>query len=150
MDTTIIIKSLVFGYFIAGYSSLLRTTTSSPIDTPLMMMKPTLLKKAYWLLAWPIHTYIDVYFMHMPKKSSAIVYGILTIPNIWLGCSILAFAIMYPYIVIDTWFIALIVSMLALIVGVIILMPIITIVCAMLTVALATPIIYLLPKSEID
>lgn len=84
--------------------------------------------------------------MHMPNKGRAIIYGILTVPIMWLGFSVFAAAALYPANFINSEVLAIIVTAVSFLLGYLILMPIMGIVCAIVVMILAKPFVIFLPK----
>lgn len=83
MEFETIIKSLALGYFLAGFSALLNVLAAPVIDKPAIMMNPSIFKKIYWVIAWPLPTFLQNYLVHKPNKARGIVYSILGIVTIW-------------------------------------------------------------------
>ena len=92
-------KTIALGYFITGQFGLIKVMMEPIHNRPVMMMRPNLVKKVYWLVSWPIHMYLEVFYMHMPDKARARIYASLTIPIMLLGFSVLASVIIYPHYV---------------------------------------------------
>lgn len=128
-----------------GISSLLRVESAPPLEKPRLMMNPSFIKKIYWILCWPLHVFIEAYHLHMPNKERAIVYGVLTIPIMWLGFSVWGYLVVLPHLIVDNFWLALIASAFCVVLGALLVMPIISIVCGFLLVAIAFPIVSLLP-----
>lgn len=145
MDSELIIKAIVVGYFYAGLAAVAKVVTAPMIDRPGLMMNPTFIKKLYWGACWPIHTFIEAYYLHMPNRPLGILYGIFTIPCMWLGFAILGLIVIYPYQVIDTWILAFGASIAAFI-GSFFVMPIIVLFCTFLVMLCVAPFKLFIPK----
>jgi len=149
MSMSLAIKVVLLGYFLAGYYAVLKVSLAPHHERPLFMMRPNIFKKLFWGLSWPIHAYIETYYIHMPDKPRAIVYGILTVPVLLLGFSIFSGLVISPHYFIDSSLLAILVSMIILVVGSIVLMPIIAFICTGITMLIAQPILIFFPKKEI-
>jgi len=145
VDSELIIKAIVVGYFYAGLAAVAKVVTAPMIDRPGLMMNPSFIKKLYWGACWPIHTFIEAYYLHMPNRPLAILYGIFTIPCMWLGFSILGMIVLYPYQVIDTWALAFAGSIAAFL-GSFFIMPIIVLLCTFLVMLCVAPFKLFIPK----
>ena len=148
METEVIITSIIIGYFLMGWTSLLKVQSASMIDKPGLMRNPNIFKKIYWVVAWPIHLYIETYYLHMPNKERAIVYGILTIPVMWLGFSGWGYLVVLPNLLIENLLLAFGASAVCVLLGGLILMPVIGVLCGMLLIAIAYPIVSFLPDRQ--
>ena len=150
MELETILIAIALGYFIAGQSALLKTMSEPIHNRPIMMMRPNLIKKAYWMAFWPIHTYLEVFYIHMPHKARARIYASLTIPVMLLGFSILSGVIIYPHYVIENSLLAIIASVVLYAISLFVLTPIIALVSTFLIMALASLILLFFPKQEDD
>lgn len=144
----VIIKSILLGYFLTGWAGLIKEQNTPLLEKSGLMLNPTFMKKVYWVIAWPLHLYIDTYYMHMPNKERAIVYGIFTIPIMWLGFSIWGYLIVLPHLVIDNNVLSYIVSFVCIFLGILVLMPILMAICALLLIAITFPIVHFLPRRD--
>ena len=147
IDAGIVIKSIICGYFLTGYLGLLKELNLPLLERSGLMTNPNLFKKIYWVVAWPIHLYIDTYYTHMPDKARATVYAIFTVPIMWAGFSVWGYCILLPHILLESRIISIVLSGLAFLVGSFVLAPILGLLCGALLIALTAPITYFLPKS---
>lgn len=147
MNSELLLKIILIAYFLAGYNNVIKASLADPLNTPAFMLKPNILKKILWALIWPVNAFLEAYFIHMPNKARAIVYGIVTVPVLWFGFTIFAGIIVYPNFVIENNLFAMLASVAVFVVGSILIMPIISILCGKLTWLLAAPFVLFLPKN---
>ena len=148
MSSEFIIRAIILGYILMGYYSVLKVSTTPLHDRPIYMMKPNILKKVFWAISWPVHAFIEIYYLHMPHKAHAITYAAVSVPILWLGFTVFGGIILYPLVTIDNGVLAFFAAMACLILGSFILMPIITLICTFLTMILAKPILVFFPKKN--
>lgn len=140
-----ILRSLLIGYFLAGYFALLSAESKPELERPGLLIHALLPQRALFVLTWFAHVFTESYFANLPYKQRAIVYGVVSPPVTWLGSSLIGALVLYPHLVIENTIFAIVVSAIVFLLGATILAPIVGMICGLLVYIVAKPIVIFLP-----
>jgi hypothetical protein len=141
-----VLKSMLFGYFLAGWFGLMGELDKSVTERSGLLGNPTLPNKSLFVLVWFVRLFVLTYYIHMPNRGRGIVYGIVSPPIMWFGFSAIGALIMYPHLVIDNWILAIVASAAVFFLGATLLAPLVGMVCALIAYVIAQPILLFVPK----